>query len=76
MAKGEDPKWWLAETTYLNGVLVTEKVNNFESMGNDSDSHELLAVVASLHHQAIKRYQRQILYMYTVIHTCRRVAQQ
>jgi hypothetical protein len=37
--------------TDLNGVLVGEEVDDLECMCNDADSHKLLAVVASLHHQ-------------------------
>ena len=36
----------------LDGVLVGEEVDDFEGVGNDADGEELLAVVASLHHQA------------------------
>ena len=45
---------------YLNGVLVGEEVDDFESVGDDSDGHELLAVVASLHHQATENRRNQI----------------
>ena len=37
----------------LDGVLVGEEVDDFESVSNNSDSQELLAVVAALHHHAI-----------------------
>jgi hypothetical protein len=36
----------------LDGVLVGEEVDNFECVGNNADRHELLSVVATLHHQA------------------------
>lgn len=38
--------------THLDGVLVTNKVNNFKSVSNNSDCHELLSVVTTVHHQA------------------------
>jgi len=37
--------------TDLDGVLVSEEVDNLKCMCDDADSHELLAVVAALHHQ-------------------------
>lgn len=36
--------------TDLDGVLVGEEVDNLECVSDDADSHELLAVVAALHH--------------------------
>lgn len=36
----------------LNRVLVCKEVNDFEGVGDDADSHKLLAVVATFHHQA------------------------
>lgn len=38
--------------TYLNGVLVCQEVDDLERMCNNADGQELLAVVATLHHQA------------------------
>ena len=38
--------------TNLNGVLVGEEMDDFESVLDDADGKELLAVVATLHHQA------------------------
>jgi hypothetical protein len=35
----------------LDGILVGQKMNDFKGMCDNSDSHEFLAVVASLHHQ-------------------------
>ena len=35
----------------LQGVLVGEEVDDLEGVGDDADSHELLAVVAAVHHQ-------------------------
>lgn len=37
----------------LDGVLVGEEVDNFESVGDDSDGHLLLTVVATVHHETI-----------------------
>jgi hypothetical protein len=37
----------------LDGVEVGEKVDDLESVSNDSDGHELLSVVSSLHHQRV-----------------------
>ena len=39
----------------LDGVLVGEKVDNLERVGDDSDGHELLSVVSSLHHQGVDK---------------------
>ena len=39
--------------TDLERVLVGQEMDDFESMSDDAESHELLAVVAALHHQAI-----------------------
>ena len=38
--------------TYLDGVLVGEEVDDLERVRDNADGEELLAVVASLHHQA------------------------
>jgi hypothetical protein len=38
----------------LDGVLVGEQVNDFERVCDNSDSHELLSVIAAVHHQAAK----------------------
>jgi len=37
----------------LDGVLVGEKVDDLESVLDDTDSHELLSVVAAVHHQGV-----------------------
>lgn len=37
----------------LDGVLVREQVDDLESVLDDTDSHELLSVVASVHHQGV-----------------------
>jgi hypothetical protein len=37
----------------LNRVLVGQQVDDLERVCNDADGHELLAVVAALHHQAV-----------------------
>lgn len=39
-------------TKDLDGVLVGEKVDDFEGVGDDSDGHLLLTTVSSVHHQA------------------------
>lgn len=39
--------------TYLDGVLVAEKVDDLERVRNNANGQELLAVVAALHHKAI-----------------------
>ena len=36
----------------LDGVLVRQKMDDFQGVLNDSDGHELLTVVASLLHEA------------------------
>ena len=40
-------------STHLNGVLVGEEVDDFECVCNNANGHELLAIVATLHHQAV-----------------------
>lgn len=47
----------------LEGVLVGQEVDDFESVGDDAERHELLAVVATLHHQAIS-------YASTIVASC------
>lgn len=37
----------------LDGVLVGEKVDDLESVLDDTDSHELLSVVTAVHHQGV-----------------------
>jgi len=37
--------------TDLDWVLVGEKVDDFECMGNNTEGEELLAVIATLHHE-------------------------
>jgi len=37
----------------LDGVLVSHDVDNLEAVGDNSDSHELLAVVAAIHHERV-----------------------
>lgn len=37
----------------LDRVLVGEEVDNFEGVGDDSDGHLLLTVVATVHHETI-----------------------
>ena len=46
--------------TYLDGVLVGEEVNDLKRVRNNADGHELLAVVAALHHQALRQFQFSI----------------
>jgi len=36
--------------TDLNGILVGEEMNDLECVCNDADGHELLAIIAALHH--------------------------
>ena len=38
--------------TNLDGVLVGKEVDDLKCMCNNTDCHELLAIVAALHHQA------------------------
>ena len=44
---------WKELGTYLDGVLVGEEVDDLERVRDNADGQELLAVVATLHHQAI-----------------------
>jgi hypothetical protein len=37
----------------LDGVLVREQVDDLESVLDDTDSHQLLSVVATVHHQGV-----------------------
>lgn len=37
----------------LDGVLVGHQVDDLEGVGNNSDSHELLSVVAAVHHERV-----------------------
>jgi len=47
---GSDPGHRLG--TNLNWVLVGEEVDDFEGVGNNTESKKLLAVIATLHHKA------------------------
>lgn len=38
---------------HLDGVLVGEEVDDLEGVGDDADGQELLAVVATLHHERV-----------------------
>ena len=40
---------------HLDRVLISKEVDNLECVRNDPDSHDLLAVVPSLHHKAASR---------------------
>jgi hypothetical protein len=48
------------EGAHLDGILVGQKMNDLEGMCDNSDSHEFLAVVASLHHQAKRCESRSV----------------
>ena len=37
----------------LNGVLVSEQVNDFHGVLDNPDSHELLAIVSTVHHEGV-----------------------
>jgi len=37
----------------LDGILVRHNVDDLEGVSDDSDGHELLAVVAAVHHQGV-----------------------
>lgn len=39
---------------HLDRVGVGKEVDDFESVGDDSDGHELFTVVSAVHHQAVK----------------------
>lgn len=39
--------------TYLQRILASQQVNDLESVFHDADGHELLAVVATTHHQRV-----------------------
>ncbi len=39
--------------SHLDGILVGQEVYNLKRVGDDSDGHDLLAVVATVHHQAV-----------------------
>ena len=41
----------MGRTTNLNRILVCEEVDDLECMRDNADSQELLAIVATLHHQ-------------------------
>ena len=41
---------WKELGTYLDGVLVGQEMDDLEGVCNDTESQELLAVVAALHH--------------------------
>jgi hypothetical protein len=41
----------VTDGTDLDGVLVGEEVDDLKGMCDDANSHELLAVVAALHHK-------------------------
>lgn len=38
---------------YLEGVFASEKMDDLEGVLGDSDGHEFLAVVPSVHHQRV-----------------------
>jgi hypothetical protein len=45
----------LYEDTNLDGVLVGEEVDDLKGVSNNAGCHELLSVVAALHHQAAQK---------------------
>lgn len=45
---------WHECATDLDGVLVGEEVDDFERVCNNTHGHELLSVVAALHHKAVE----------------------
>jgi hypothetical protein len=42
----------MTSETYLDGVLVGEEVDDLKCVCDDANCHELLAIVATFHHQA------------------------
>lgn len=46
--------------SHLDGVLVGEEMDDLKGMGDNSDSQELLAVVATVHHKARKKIRVEI----------------
>ena len=40
---------------YLDGILLSQQVDNFHGMLNDSNCHQLLPVVATMHHQRVSK---------------------
>lgn len=56
--------------TYLNGVLVGEEVDDLKRVRDNADRKELLAVVASLHHQAMQHpYVYPLFFVVNMIRT-------
>lgn len=50
----------LVERPYLNRILICKEVNDLERMCDDADSQELLAIVATLHHQTKRIYSEAL----------------
>ena len=46
----------MVEQPNLDRILVCEEVNDLERMCDNADSQELLAIVATLHHQTERIY--------------------
>ena len=40
----------------LDGVLLSDEVDDLESVLHDSDGHELLAVVSAVHHEPVREF--------------------
>ena len=38
----------------LNGVVVSQQMNNLHSMLHDPNSHEFLAIVSTVHHERVR----------------------
>lgn len=60
---------------HLDGVLVGKKMNYFECMCDNSDCHELLAVIASLHHQTGRPESINCLKSEAICSTCQLISQ-
>ena len=75
-----EPDRGLVWGTNLNWVLVGEEVDDFEGMGNNSESKELLAVITALHHKTNHESSTInatiVLEHFLWTHTCPPIAQQ
>ena len=50
----------MVEQPNLDRILVCEEVNDLERMCDNADSQELLAIVATLHHQTKRIYSEAL----------------
>ena len=43
-----------SRTQHLDGVLLSDEVDDLKRVLNDSDGHDLFAVIAAIHHESTR----------------------